>query len=168
VRDGLRRRLAARPDLDLVVPVEAIALCRTLSRRMAGSAWCWTPKRSDRQAGFERAGASIWHGRWGGAWEADSGSADFASMPWPATAAGAPLLDPPLGPSRTWPNGQVVAVAEAIAQDPLRCCGGSVLAPNSVRAGRENPGLIQAIHHLITQVAPERVLAELEKLAGCP
>ncbi len=169
VRDGLLGRLAARPDLDLVVPVEAIALCQTLSRRHGGSAVVLDAKRSIARLVLK--GWSIDLARQvGGSLEADLARRDFRlnALALPLRP-GAPLLDPTAG-LKDLANGQVVAVAEAnLREDPLRLLRGIRLAAElGFALGEETLDWIQAHHHLITQVAPERVLAELEKLAGCP
>jgi len=169
VRDALLGRLGPHPDLDLVVPAGAIPLARQLARRFRGTAVLLDA---------ERDMARVVLGPWtidlaaqeGASLEADLGRRDYClnAMALPL-AADAPLLDP-CGGLADLAGGQIRAVGEAnLLADPLRLLRGPRLAAqlgfDLAPATRE---LLARHASTLPQVAPERVLAELEKLAHCP
>ncbi|MFO7630681.1 MAG: CCA tRNA nucleotidyltransferase [Prochlorococcaceae cyanobacterium] len=167
VRDGLLGRLGERPDLDLVVPGDAIELCRRLSQRYGGSCVVLDQERS--MARLVLQGWSLDLARCvGGDPIIDLGRRDYTinAMALPLQD-GAALLDPH-GGLADLAAGRLAAISEAnLLDDPLRLLRGLRLAaelrftiePRSWQWIRQH-------HQTLGQVAPERVLAEVEKLAA--
>jgi tRNA nucleotidyltransferase (CCA-adding enzyme) len=152
-----------------VVPGGAIPLARQLARRFRGTAVVLDG---------ERDMARVVLGPWtvdlaaqaGPSLLSDLGRRDYClnAMALPL-APGAPLLDP-CGGLADLTAGQIRAVGEAnLLADPLRLLRGPRLAAELgfelAPATRE---LVARHGSALAQVAPERVLAELEKLAHCP
>ena len=168
VRDGLLQRLGARPDLDLVVPGDAISLCQEISRRHGGSAVVLDGKRSIARLVL-RGWCLDLARQVGGSLEEDLWRRDFRlnALALPLEPH-APLLDP-TGGLRDLALARVVAVREAnLRDDPLRLLRGVRLAAELGFELDEQTGQwIRALHPLISEVASERVLVELEKLAAC-
>ncbi|MCP9849904.1 CCA tRNA nucleotidyltransferase [Cyanobium sp. Morenito 9A2] len=169
VRDGLLGRLGARPDLDLVVGVEAIALCRQLAERFGGHAVVLDQERSIARLVIR--GWTVDLARQvGDSLEDDLRRRDFRlnalALPLAAETA---LVDPTggLGDLR---RRQVVAVSEAnLLDDPLRLLRGVRLASQLDFSLEESTlAWIHQHHGRLREVAPERVLGELEKLAASP
>jgi tRNA nucleotidyltransferase (CCA-adding enzyme) len=169
VRDGLLGRLGARPDLDLVVPGDAVALCQELGRRHGGTAVVLDGRRS-----IARLVLNGWcldlARQVGDSLEEDLWRRDFRlnALALPL-APSAPLQDP-TGGLPDLALGRVVAVGEAnLRDDPLRLLRGIRLATElEFELAEETSRWIGEHHLLISAVAPERVLAELDKLATCP
>ncbi|MCT0211934.1 MULTISPECIES: CCA tRNA nucleotidyltransferase [unclassified Synechococcus] len=169
VRDGLLQRLGARPDLDLVVPGDAISLCRELSRRHGGSAVVLDGKRSIARLVLKgwcldlarQVGSSLEEDLWRRDFRLNALALPLGSQ--------APLLDP-TGGLRDLALARIVAVREAnLLDDPLRLLRGIRLAAElGFKLDDQTGEWIRAHHRQITEVAPERVLVELEKLAACP
>ncbi|MCP9884819.1 CCA tRNA nucleotidyltransferase [Synechococcus sp. ATX 2A4] len=168
VRDGLLGRLGERPDLDLVVPVEAIALGERLSREHGGR--CVVLDRERSIARLVIRGWSVDLARQAGADLAtDLLRRDFRlnalALPLPA---GSELLDPS-GGLADLAAGLIRAVSEQnLLDDPLRLLRGERLAAElGFRLDATSEAWIRRHHRRIDQVAPERVRVELEKLAAC-
>ena len=169
VRDALLDRLSAYPDIDLVLPGDAVALCRQLQRRHGGSAVVLDSERS-----IARLVISGWNidlaRQEGGSLEADLHRRDYT-----INAMALPLERPhrlvdPLAGAEHLACRELVAIAEAnLLDDPLRLLRGLRLA-SELAFGIEAQSLawIQQHHARIAHVAGERVLAELEKLAAAP
>jgi tRNA nucleotidyltransferase (CCA-adding enzyme) len=170
VRDGLLGSLERQPDLDVVVPGDALALARQLAREHGGTCVVLDAERSI--ARLVLGGWSLDLARQEGSrLEADLRRRDYTinaiALPLPAAgAAAAGLVDPTGGLSHLGSR-QLVAVSEAnLIADPLRllrgirlaCCLNFELDPTSRR-------WIESHASQLAQVAGERVLAELEKLA---
>lgn len=169
VRDGLLGRLGPQPDLDLVVPADAIALCTRLSRSHGGSVVVLDGERSI--ARLVLRGWSLDLARQvGDDLESDLWRRDFRlnALALPL-APGAELLDP-TGGLADLVGGELVAVREAnLLDDPLRMLRGVRLAAElGFRLEPRTRGWIERHHGRISQVAPERVLQELQKLAQAP
>ena len=169
VRDGLLDRLGPKPDLDLVVSGDAIALCRALARRHGGSAVVLDGERC--MARLVLRGWSLDLARQEGAsLEADLGRRDYTvnaiALP---LRQGAGLVDPSGGLEHLRQR-RLVAVSEAnLLADPLRLLRGVRLAAQlgfALDPGSE--AWIRRHHGRLPEVAPERVLQELEKLAAAP
>jgi len=168
VRDGLLGRLAPRPDLDLVVPDEAVALCRHLASLHGGHAVVLDAQRSIARLVIR--GWTIDLARQVGTnLEDDLGRRDFRlnALALPLRT-GAALIDP-TGGLGDLERRVLVAVSEAnLLDDPLRLLRGVRLASQlGFLLEERTQGWIQRHHRLLQQVAPERVLVELEKLAAC-
>jgi tRNA nucleotidyltransferase (CCA-adding enzyme) len=171
VRDGLLGRLERQPDLDVVVPGDALALARQLARAHGGTCVVLDAERSI--ARLVLGGWSLDLARQeGSSLEADLRRRDYTinaiALPLPAAGAAAAALVDPTGGLNHLGSRQLVAVSEAnLLADPLRllrgirlaCCLNFELAPTSRR-------WIESHASQLALVAGERVLAELEKLAS--
>lgn len=169
VRDGLLGRLGPQPDLDLVVPGDALALCNSLSRRHGGRVVVLDAERSI--ARLVLRGWSLDLARQvGDDLESDLWRRDFRlnALALPL-APGSELMDP-TGGLGDLVGGELVAVREAnLLDDPLRMLRGVRLAAElGFRLEPRTRGWIEQHHGRISQVAPERVLQELEKLVQAP
>ena len=169
VRDALLNRLGPRPDLDLVVSGDAIGFAKDASRR-----WGGTCVVLDADHGIARLVIQGWTidlaSQEGGCLEADLRRRDFTvnaiALP---LEEGASLVDPTGGLDHLQ-RGQLVAVQEAnLVADPLRLLRGLRLA-SELGFELEPQSQVWIEHHaaLLGNVAGERVLAELEKLAAAP
>jgi tRNA nucleotidyltransferase (CCA-adding enzyme) len=166
VRDGLLDRLRQQPDLDLVVRADAIALARSLAGRCGGSCVVLDAERS--MARLVLKGWTIDLARQSGAsLEADLWRRDYTvnaiALP---LAEGAEPLDP-TGGLEDLAAGQLRAICEAnLLEDPLRLLRGVRLAAElGFRLEPRTKGWIARHHQHLAEVAGERVLAELERLA---
>lgn len=169
VRDGLLDRLGAKPDLDLVVPGDAIALAQVLAKRHGGTCVLLDAERSIARLVIQ--GWTIDLARQeGGSLEADLGRRDFTvnaiALP---LAPGAALVDPSGGLQHLQQR-QLVAVRERnLCDDPLRLLRGMRLAAElGFELEAQSRRWIARHAPLLAQVAGERVLAEVEKLAAVP
>ena len=132
VRDGLLGRLEHQPDLDVVVPGDALALARQLARAHGGSCVVLDAERSI--ARLVLRGWTLDLARQeGSTLEADLGRRDFTinaiALPLPATGAAAAALVDPTGGLTHLQRRQLVAVSEAnLLADPLRLLRGIRLA----------------------------------------
>lgn len=168
VRDGLLGRLAAQPDLDLVVGEDAIALARRLARRCGGS--CVVLDRERSIARLVVAGWSIdLARRVGDSLEADLARRDFTVNAIALPLAGGGLIDPQGGLADLQAQ-RLVAISEAnLLEDPLRLLRGIRLASElGFTIGAASWAWIRRHHARLGAVAGERVLAELERLAAAP
>lgn len=168
VRDGLLGRLGPRPDLDLVVPGEAVTLCRNLASLHGGHAVVLDAQRSIARLVIR--GWTIDLARQvGTSLEEDLGRRDFRlnALALPLHT-GAALIDP-TGGLGDLERRALVAVSEAnLLEDPLRLLRGLRLASQlGFLLEERTQGWIERHHRLLQQVAPERVLVELEKLVAC-
>ncbi len=137
VRDGLLGRLAAKPDLDLVVPIDAIALTHRLGRDLGGTCVVLDGKRSIARLVLN--GWTIDLARcMGGDLKADLDRRDFSvnaiALPLPAATLnggtmGQRCLIDPRGGLEDLAAGRLVAISEAnLLDDPLRLLRGVRLA----------------------------------------
>lgn len=169
VRDALLDRLAPQPDLDVVLPGDAVAVCRQLQRRHGGSAVVLDAERSI--ARLVIGGWSVDLARQ----EGESLSADLHRRDYTINAMALPLAEPqilvdPHGGLEHLAAGELVAISEAnLLDDPLRLLRGLRLAAQlRFRIEVRSLSWIRAHHGRLGEVAGERVLAELEKLAAAP
>ena len=167
VRDALLGRLRARPDLDLVVSDGAIRLARDLARRQGGTCVVLDA---------ERDMARLVLGDWTIDLARQQGpdlSADLLRRDYSANAlalplqAGGPLLDP-TGGLDDLRRGRLVAISEGnLLDDPLRLLRGVRLAWElGLELDATSLGWIGRHAGRLADVAGERVLAELERLAA--
>jgi tRNA nucleotidyltransferase (CCA-adding enzyme) len=172
VRDGLLNRLGSHQDLDLVVPTAATScneLGRRLARRLGGSMVVLDAERD-----IARVVLGPWNldlaAQAGGSLEADLTRRDYRinAMALPLDPQ-APLVDPCNGLADL-AAGQLHAVSEAnLLDDPLRLLRGPRLAAElQFQLDAPTATLLRRHRTCLAQVAPERVLAELEKLAATP
>ena len=180
VRDALLGRLAPRPDLDLVVPGDAVELARSLARQLGGAVVVLDQERSIARLVLH--GWTIDLARCLGANLRDDllrrdYSANAIALPLPAARrvpSAAPdlngdLLDPS-GGLADLAAGQLRAISEAnLLDDPLRLLRGMRLACElGFRLEATTAAWIRQHHHQLQTVAGERILAELERLAAAP
>lgn len=169
VRDALLGRLAAQPDLDLVVPGEAIALARRLARQRGGSCVVLDAERDMARVVLQ--GWTVDLARREGSdlasdlWRRDY-SANAIALP---LEPGASLVDP-TGGLEALERGELVAVRESnLLDDPLRLLRGIRLSAELELALEESSlGWIARHAAQLGSVAGERVLSELERLAAAP
>ncbi|MFZ9713765.1 MAG: CCA tRNA nucleotidyltransferase [Vulcanococcus sp.] len=169
VRDALLQRLGPEPDLDLVVDGDAIALCKQLSKRHGGSAVVLDSERSIARLVIQ--GWSVDLARQeGGSLLSDLQRRDYTvnAMALPLADRGA-LVDPH-GGLQDLAKRQLAAISEAnLLDDPLRLLRGVRLASElGFALNRASEAWIRAHRERLQDVAGERVLAELEKLASAP
>lgn len=169
VRDGLLGRLGDTPDLDFVVQEEAISLCRRLQQRHGGACVVLDAERS--MARLVLGGWSLDLARIEpGGLDQDLLRRDYTinAMALPL-APGAALVDPH-GALADLAAGELVAISEAnLIDDPLRLLRGVRLASElSMRLAPRSLDWIRQHRQRLPAVAPERVLAELWKLATTP
>ncbi|MEB3322685.1 MAG: CCA tRNA nucleotidyltransferase [Synechococcaceae cyanobacterium] len=172
VRDGLLGCLAERPDLDLVVPGDAVPLARELRRRRGGSCVVLDAGRSIARLVLE--GWTIDLARCVGEELADDlGRRDYTvnaiALPLHPQGGAAGLVDP-CGGQADLAAGRLVALSEAnLLDDPLRLLRGIRVSTERGLAIEERTwGWIRRHHARLGEVAGERVVAELERLAAAP
>lgn len=167
VRDALLGRLGPTPDLDLVVPGGAIALSRRLASAHGGHAVVLD---ADRDM------ARLVRGPWTIDFAARSGPdlcSDLRRRDYRINAMALPLeegapLEDPCGGLVDLAEGRLGAVGERnLLDDPLRLLRGPRLMAE-LGLPLEAPTLALLRRHAgaLPAAAPERVLAELEKLAA--
>jgi tRNA nucleotidyltransferase (CCA-adding enzyme) len=170
VRDGLLGRLAAKPDLDLVVPVEAIGLAQTLARRHGGSVVVLDRDRSIARLVIR--GSTVDLARQEGATLAEDlqrrdYSINAIALTLPPGWAKATLVDPCHG-LQDLASGHLRALSEAnLLDDPLRLLRGMRLVGDlALSIDRQSGGWIREHRARLIHIAPERILAELERMAA--
>ena len=169
VRDALLNRLSPTPDLDLVVAEDAIALCRTLSKRYGGS-----PVVLDAERDIGRLVIRGWSvdlaRREGQSLVEDLQRRDYSINAMALPLAQRHELVDPHGGLGHLRDGQLVALTENnLLDDPLRLLRGIRLASElGFQLETTTAGWIQQHRHKLTGVAGERILAELEKLCQSP
>ena len=169
VRDALLNRLGPQPDLDLVLPGDAVAVCRELRRQHGGSAVVLDAERSI--ARWVVRGWTVDLARQeGGSLQADLRRRDYTINAMALPLAAPDQLIDLLGGREHLASGELVAVAEAnLLDDPLRLLRGLRLASElGFRLEARTQGWIAQHAGTLAAVAGERVLAELEKLAAAP
>ena len=168
VRDALLGRLRIRPDLDLVVVDGAIRLARHLATQLGGT--CVVLDAARDMARLVLGGWTIDLARCQG----PDLSTDLLRRDYSANAlalplrAGAGLLDP-TGGLDDLRRGRLVAVSEAnLLDDPLRLLRGVRLAWElGLELDASSCLWIERHAGRLGDVAGERVLTELERLAAC-
>ncbi|MFN9547152.1 MAG: CCA tRNA nucleotidyltransferase [Cyanobacteriota bacterium] len=170
VRDGLLGRLGERPDLDLVVPGDGLALTRQLAQQLGGTAVVLDQQRSIGRLVLQ--GWTIDLARL----QAESLVADLARRDFTVNAialvlplAGQPLaLVDPLAGLDDLRRGQLRAIAEAnLLEDPIRLLRGLRLAAElAFTLTALSWDWIVRHRASLGSVAGERVLAELLRLVA--
>jgi tRNA nucleotidyltransferase (CCA-adding enzyme) len=171
VRDGLLGRLAVQPDLDLVVPGDAIDLARQLGRCYGGTCVVLDQERSIARLVLK--GWTIDLARCAGVdLTADLGRRDYTinaiALPLGSNGAADLRLIDPCGGLADLAARRMVAISEAnLLDDPLRLLRGVRLACDlDFAIAPATWELIRRHRQRISAVAGERVLAELERLAA--
>ena len=172
VRDALLGRLAPRPDLDLVVPGDAVELTRNLARRLGGAVVVLDRERSMARLVLQgwtidlarRMGADLPHDLLRRDYTANA-----IALPLPGAEPAGTLVDPSGGLADLAAR-RLRAISEAnLLDDPLRLLRGVRLACElDFELESTSLGWIRRHHARLREVAGERVLAELERLAAAP
>ena len=169
VRDALLDRLKPQPDLDLVVPSGALALTRTLANRLGGS--CVVLDQERDMARLVLRGWTVDIARQDGA----SLEADLQRRDYSINAIALPLNGPaqlidPTGGLADLQQGWLTAVRESnLTDDPLRLLRGlRLMAEIPLSLDPMTAGWMRRHRQQLTQAAPERILAELQKLVAGP
>ncbi|MFM8524595.1 MAG: CCA tRNA nucleotidyltransferase [Cyanobacteriota bacterium] len=169
VRDGLLGRLGDTPDLDFVVDGDAIARCRRLQQQHGGACVVLDAGRSIARLVLRGWSLDLARMEPGGLLQ-DLARRDYTinamALPLPA---GQPLVDPH-GALIHLAAGELMAISEAnLVDDPLRLLRGVRLASDlGMRLNASSLRWIAWHRKQLVNVAPERVLAELWKLATSP
>lgn len=186
VRDALLGRLALRPDLDMVVPGDAVALARELARRLGGAVVVLDAERSIARLVLQgwtidlarRMGANLRQDLLRRDYTANAIALQLTATGDGPEQPGGALLDAnssdglmdPSGGLEDLAAGRLRAISEAnLLDDPLRLLRGVRLAWElGFRLEATSLGWICQHRARLGQVAGERVLAELERLARAP
>ena len=168
VRDALLGRLRERPDLDLVVEGDAVSLARRLAGQGGGSCVVLDAERS-----IARLVSGGWTidlaQRCGDSLEADLNRRDYSVNAIALPLSGGAPVDP-TGGIPDLAAGQLRAISEAnLLEDPLRLLRGLRLACEldfAIEAHTRH--WLEQHARQLAEVAGERVLAELERLAAAP
>ena len=165
VRDGLLDRLPDQPDLDLVVPTNAIALTQTLAKQLHGTCVVLDAERSIARlvlGGWtvdiaQQDGARIEDDLWRRDYRLNAIAVSL--QPW------GQLWDP-TGGLKDLQQGYLTAVSEAnLTDDPLRLLRGLRLAAEMpLTISSQTLGWIERHSTRLPEAAPERILAELQRL----
>lgn len=169
VRDALLDRLKPQPDLDLVVPSDALDLTRTLAKRLGGSCVVLDQERDMARLVLE--GWTVDIARQDGpSLEADLGRRDYR-----LNAIALPLQRPeqlidPTGGLTDLRQRRLTAVRESnLTDDPLRLLRGlRLIAEIPLSLDPITADWMQLHRQQLTRAAPERILAELQKLVAGP
>jgi tRNA nucleotidyltransferase (CCA-adding enzyme) len=171
VRDALLGRLGERPDLDLVVPDDGLALTRRLAQTLGGTAVALDQERSIGR--LVLAGWTIdLAKRQGDSLAADLTRRDFTlnaiALRLPIGGDALALVDPLDGFSDLQ-RGLIRAIAEAnLLEDPIRLLRGVRLAAElGCSLTPQSWEWIVRHRARLASVAGERVLAELQRLVAC-
>ena len=167
VRDGLLDRLSAAPDLDLIVPDDALGLTRRLAKELKGT--CVVLDQ-------ERDMARLVLGDWtvdlarqeGGDLSADLQRRDYRlnAIALPLRPRGA-LVDPTHG-LEDLNHRHLRAIQEQnLIDDPLRLLRGlRLMAEQNLSLDPQTAAWIAEHHARLPEVAPERILSELQRLVS--
>jgi tRNA nucleotidyltransferase (CCA-adding enzyme) len=173
VRDALLGRLGERPDLDLVVEGDALALARGLARRCGGSCVVLDAERSIARLVIQGWSFDLAR-RMGESLEQDLARRDYSvnaiALPLAALCGGEGDPIDPGGGLADLRARRMRALGEAnLLEDPLRLLRGVRLACElDFTIDAETLSWIRIHHRRLREVAGERVLAELERLAAAP
>ena len=165
VRDGLLNRLPEHPDLDMVVPADALGQVRKLAQEFGGT--CVVLDR-------DRDMARLVLGRWtidlarqdGDDLTADLLRRDYRINAIALTLTPQPQLLDPSGGIADLREQRITAIHEQnLLDDPLRLVRALRLSAElSMTIDQGTLEMIARHHHQLPKVAPERIQAELLKL----
>ena len=169
VRDALLHRLNERPDLDLVVPSDALDLCKSLAAACGGSSVVLDAERD--MARLVLKGWTIDFARR----EGQSLDDDLRRRDYTINAIALPLephgaLVDPTGGVNDLQHRRLRAVCESnLTHDPLRLLrGGRLMAELPLELDPHTITWIQRHRERLQDAAPERILAELQRLVAAP
>ena len=169
VRDALLDRLSDAPDLDLVVPDNAIKSTRQLAQKLGGACVVLDEQRD--MARLVLGGWTIDLARQEGeTLEDDLNRRDYRLNAMALSFDGTPRLLDPTGGLEDLQEGTVVAVKEANLQDdPLRLLRGlRLIAELDMHLDAQTLKMLQRNRSLLPHAAPERIQAELVRLVAAP
>ncbi len=171
VRDGLIGRLGERPDLDLVVPTDGLALAHQFARE-----WGGTAVDLDRERSIGRLVLKGWTLDFAKQ-EGDSLPADLSRRDYTVNAIALrlpigqetlALIDPLQGLEDLKQHKMRAICEENLLNDPLRLLRGLRLATElDFTITDQTWAWILCHRRSLASVAGERVLAELQRLVGC-
>jgi len=165
VRDGLLGRINGSPDLDLVVPEDALGLTRQLARRHGGAVVVLDESRD-----MARLVVNGWTidlaRRAGTTLEADLWRRDYRINAIGLALGARPTLVDPTGGLEDLRNGWVTAIAEEnLIADPLRLLRGiRIAAELRFAIATDTLSLLGQHRALLPNAAPERIQTEIMKL----
>ena len=169
VRDALLDRLKPQPDLDLVVPNGALALTRSLAKDLGGSCVVLDEERD--MARLVLAGWTVDIARRDG----PTLQADLKRRDYRLNAIALPLHRPerlidPTGGLEDLRQRRLTAVRESnLTDDPLRLLRGlRLLAEIPLTLDPITADWMRLHRQQLVRAAPERILAELQKLVAGP
>ena len=169
VRDALLDRLTDTPDLDLVVPGNALESTRQLAQKHRGA--CIVLDEARDMARLVLGGWTIDLARQEGATlEDDLSRRDYRLNAIALSFDGAPRLIDPTGGLEDLLSGRIVAVREAnLQEDPLRLIRGLRLtAELGMTMNSQTLMMLRRNRSLLPKAAPERIQAELMRLTAAP
>ncbi|MEC7898357.1 MAG: CCA tRNA nucleotidyltransferase [Cyanobacteriota bacterium] len=169
VRDAWLNRLQQEPDLDLVVPSDALGLTRRLAKDLDGTVVVLDEKRD--MARLVLRGWTVDIARQDGlTLEEDLQRRDYRLNAIAMTLQPPLRLVDPTGGLTDLSKGRLSAVRESnLTDDPLRLLRGlRLMAEIPLQADATTTGWIHRHRHRLAEAAPERILAELQKLVAGP
>ena len=169
VRDALLGRLSPTPDLDLVVPADALGETRRLAKRYGGACVVLDEERD--MARLVVKGWTIDLARQEGAeLTADLQRRDYRINAIALRLAPTPELVDPCGGLQDLKAGLLTAVAEQnLIDDPLRLLRGiRIAAELNFQIAADTWPLLNKHRKALPKAAPERIQAELTKLVQAP
>ncbi len=169
VRDALLDRLTDTPDLDLVVPGNALESTRQLAQKHGGA--CVVLDEARDMARLVLRGWTIDLARQDGVTlEDDLNRRDYRLNAIALSFDGAPRLIDPTGGLEDLQSSTIVAVEEANLQDdPLRLLRGlRLMAELEMRMAPLTLSMLRRNRDLLPKAAPERIQAELLRLTAAP
>ena len=169
VRDALLDRLTDTPDLDLVVPGNALESTRQLAQKHRGA--CVVLDEARDMARLVLGGWTIDLARQEGATlEDDLSRRDYRLNAIALSFDGTPRLIDPTGGLEDLLSGRIVAVREAnLQEDPLRLIRGLRLtAELGMTMNSQTLMMLRRNRSLLPKAAPERIQAELMRLTAAP
>ena len=169
VRDALLHRLPAQQDLDLVVSSDALGLTQRLHRELGGS-FVVLDERRDIARLVLRGWTIDIARREGNSLEDDLWRRDYRLNAIALPLKTSRLLVDPTGGLEDLVEGRLRAVREAnLKADPLRLLRGlRLLAQIPLTLDATTAHWIRNLRHRLKEAAPERILAEIEKLVAGP
>ena len=169
VRDAFLDRLSDAPDLDLVVPDNALKSTRQLAQKLGGACVVLDEKRD--MGRLVLGGWTIDLARQEGkTLEDDLNRRDYRLNAIALSFDGTPRLLDPTGGLEDLQDARVVAVNEANLQaDPLRLLRGlRLIAELQMRLDAQTLKMLHRNRSLLPRAAPERIQAELLRLVAAP
>ena len=169
VRDALLDRLSDAPDLDLVVPDNALKSTRQLAQKLGGACVVLDEQRD--MARLVLGGWTIDLARQEGeTLEDDLNRRDYRLNAIALSFDGTPRLIDPTGGLEDLHEARVVAVKEANLQaDPLRLLRGlRLIAELQMRLDAQTLKMLHRNRSLLPRAAPDRIQAELLRPVAAP